>query len=101
MRKMFKAMGYGFMALAALRVWFDISATAFKGRDFGLADTGAIWAGFHRESLLALQPAVERYMSPWIWENMITPLLLTPLAPILLVFGIFFLIAGAGPPKLR
>lgn len=101
MRKTFKVLGYLFVGLALLRVWFDFEATTLQDRGFRLMETGTVWAKVHRESLLALQPAVERYLSPAIWEIGIQPLLLTPLAPILMVIGIFFLIAGAGAPKLR
>lgn len=101
MRKTFKAIGYIFMLLAAIRIWFDFSGTVLQDRAFRMAETGAVWAGFHRESLLGLQPGVERYLAPWIWENVIAPVLYTPLAPILVVLGIFFLIAGAAAPKLR
>lgn len=101
MRKTFKAIGYIFMAVALLRVWFDFSATTLQDREFRLAEAGAVWAGFHRESLLGLQPGVERYLAPWVWESVIAPVLYTPLAPILAVLGVFFLIAGAAAPKLR
>lgn len=101
MRKTFKAIGYIFMLLAAIRIWFDFSTTVLQDREFRMLQAGSVWANFHRDSLLGLQPGVERYLTPWIWEVIISPILQTPLAPILVVFGIFFLIAGAAAPKLR
>ena len=101
MRKTFRVLSYLFFIAAAVRLWFDFSSTTLKDRKFSMYETGRVWAEFHRDSLLALQPGVERYLSPAIWEWGISPILQAPLFPILVVFGIFFRIAGMGAPKLR
>ena len=44
-----------------------------------------LWSNIHQNSLLLLQPAVERYVSPWLWN----PVIMTVLEqPVWLVFGI-------------
>ncbi len=39
---------------------------------------GQIWRELHKGSLLLLQPAVERYVHPWLWQSVLFPLLLKP-----------------------
>ncbi|WP_316014797.1 hypothetical protein [Roseobacter sp. HKCCA0434] len=101
MRKFFRVLGWLLVLGFLVRIYFDFAGTVLEDRDFRMAEVGQVWANMHRESLLALQPGVERYLSPAIWENAIFPVLQTPLAPIVLIFAILFLIAGAGSPKLR
>lgn len=39
---------------------------------------GQIWRELDKDSLLLLQPAVERYLTPWLWQRVLFPLLLQP-----------------------
>lgn len=39
---------------------------------------GAIWFEHHKDSLLLLQPAIERYLHPWLWGDIVQPLLERP-----------------------
>jgi hypothetical protein len=39
---------------------------------------GQIWREYHKDSLLLIQPAVERYLHPWLWQSVLFPLLLLP-----------------------
>ena len=57
--------------------------SAYNGTDFEFQPIGQVWFDFDRDSLLGLQPGVERYLTPVIWENLIGPMLLWPLAPTL------------------
>lgn len=88
--------GLIFLVLTAISFFFDMLGTVFQGDALKFRDFGRVWAGFHRDSLLALQPAVERYLSPWLWDPLILSLLTTPLTFILLVLTIFFLAISRG-----
>ena len=45
---------------------------------------GTLWASIHQNSLLMLQPAVERHVAGWLWN----PVIMTVLEqPVWLVFG--------------
>ncbi|MEM8793573.1 MAG: hypothetical protein AAGE80_18285 [Pseudomonadota bacterium] len=55
---------------------------------FELRALGWWWAEIHRDSLLLLQPAVERYLLPEIWDPGIQTLLQWPAAPQLLLLGL-------------
>lgn len=103
MRKTFRVLSYVLFVAAFVRLYFDFEATVLQDRAFRMFDTGEIWASIHRESLLGLQPGVERYLpsGPWIWENLVFPVLQTPLFPIMIGFAILFWIAGRGEPQLR
>lgn len=76
-----------FLILTVAAVVFDWLAIPEAGQ-FILRPLGELWTGLHSESLQMLQPAVERHVSPSLWEGLIQPLLTTPAA---LVFGIPFL----------
>jgi len=76
-----------FLILTVVAVVFDWLAIPEDG-EFVLRPLGALWSSIHTESLQVLQPAVERHISPALWENLIQPLLTAPAA---LVFGIPFL----------
>jgi len=77
-----------FLLLTVAAVVFDWLAIPEDG-EFVLRPLGALWSGLHSESLQMLQPAVERHVSPTLWESLIQPLLTSPAA---LIFGIPFLV---------
>jgi len=79
-----------FFVLALLRTYFDWQAARFNETAFTFQPIGQVWFDFHRNSLLSLQPGVERYLSPVIWEQAIGPMLLWPMALTLLGLAVFF-----------
>lgn len=58
--------------LRDLWLWLD------GDQGFRLHALGNLWAAIHRDSLLLLQPAVERHLSVWLWERIVFPLLQAP-----------------------
>ncbi len=54
------------------------AASLAKGAGLFAKSLGQIWREFHKDSLLLLQPAVERYLTPWLWQRIMFPLLLQP-----------------------
>ena len=67
-----------FVALVALAA--EAVSFANEGKPFA-KPLGQIWREFDKDSLLLLQPAIERYVHPWLWQSVVFPLLLlTPLA---------------------
>lgn len=75
---------------ALISVYFDWRATISVAEPFRFTDVGTIWAKIHFGSLQVIQPAIERYIGPWLWEMIVFPILLAPLAPILFAFGALF-----------
>jgi len=76
----------------AAQTWFDWQNTIAQADRFQFADIGNVWAGIHFGSLQVLQPAVERYIGPWLWEQVIFRILLLPAAPTLFVLSALFLL---------
>lgn len=44
----------------------------------GPRDLGAWWADLHFASLQLLEPAIARHLSPFLWDPVMTTVLLTP-----------------------
>ena len=92
------------MLLGRLIGWLLlILALIVEGRDlWGLWDTGhfqvsavgEIWVAVNRDSLLLLQPAIQRHVAAWVWDWLIFPVLqwkaaLTLAVPALLLIWAF------------
>lgn len=79
-----------FFLAGAARVWFDWQETISVAEPFRFAEVGTVWAQIHFGSLQVFQPAVERYIGTWMWESLIFPVLLAPMAPILFGLAVIF-----------
>lgn len=99
--KSFRYIGAVFLFFGTLNFCFEFYNAVFSQRGFRLLDTGEVWARIHRESLLQLQPAVERYLTPWLWDPVIFTVLQTPLTPMCLILGGLCYIAGAPRLSIR
>ena len=77
-----------FLILTVVAVFFDWQAIGEAG-DFILRPLGTTWTELHSASLQQLQPAIERHVSPGLWDSVVQPILTSPAA---LVFGIPFLV---------
>ena len=76
-----------FLILTVVAVIFDWRAIVEDG-EFVLRPLGFLWNEIHSASLQQLQPAIERHVSPTLWESVVQPILTSPAA---IVFGIAFL----------
>jgi len=79
-----------FLLLALIALGWDFYESLSADGTISLAALGERWAGVHRDSLLLLQPAVERHISPAIWDPGIQTLLEWPLTLELAVVGAVF-----------
>lgn len=79
-----------FFLAGAARVYFDWRETISVAEPFRFTEVGTVWASIHFGSLQVIQPAIERYIGPWLWESIVFPILLAPLAPILFGFAAVF-----------
>lgn len=78
-----------------------LAALAMAGRDvFAWLDTGVwdskllgeLWHEVHSESLQLVQPAIERHVSPVLWNDVVFPILLAPAWLVFAVPGILLLV---------
>ena len=63
------------LALAALG-WEALSA--WQGGGWRMVPLGELWFKLDSKSLNASQAGVQRYVAPWLWEPVITTILLWP-----------------------
>ncbi|MEM6664139.1 MAG: hypothetical protein AAF666_18405 [Pseudomonadota bacterium] len=87
---MFKWIGIIFLTAATALVAAEL--ILWESGPFALASLGELWFWAHKDSLLLLQPAVERHISPDLFDPYIQSLLEWPLAIELLVLGAVFLL---------
>jgi hypothetical protein len=60
-------------AALAAEVWSLVAGGKLFARPLG-----KLWFDTHKDSLLLLQPAIERYLHPWLWGAIVQPLLERP-----------------------
>ena len=76
-----------FFLLALITLGGDLYASLSADGVIRLGALGEWWATIHRDSLLLLQPAVERHISPVLWDPGVQTALEWPLAVELAVLG--------------
>ena len=95
-------LAYLFILLGLAVVAGDLSASLGAGQTARLATLGEWWFWADPDSLQLFQPAVERHVSPALWNAVIQPLLLMPLALELLGLGaLLWLLSRAFGPRRR
>ena len=65
------------LPIAGVALAAEIASFADEGK-FLAKPLGKIWFDFHKNSLLLLQPAIERYLTPWLWTAIVQSLLERP-----------------------
>ncbi len=84
-RLLFVLLAFLAFLVACVALAAEVASLAQGGALFA-KPFGQIWRELDKDSLLLLQPAVERYLTPWLWQRVMFPLLLQP--PIV-TFGAF------------
>ncbi|MBI3435323.1 MAG: hypothetical protein HY056_09645 [Proteobacteria bacterium] len=83
-RFLIRLLGLVFLAATFVFVVHDGTKSIAAGA-FYKTQVGDFWSNVHQNSLLLLQPAIERHVAVWLWD----PVMLTFLEqPVWLVFGI-------------
>ncbi|MCF6304022.1 MAG: hypothetical protein L3J33_01440 [Rhodobacteraceae bacterium] len=91
-----------FLVAAGVSAYFDWNASqGYLSAEFKFAPIGQIWSEIHFGSLQVVQPAIERYLSPDIWEYGVLPVLLWPAAPVFLTLSVLFWVIRRRKPRLK
>ncbi|GEM_PF-1071456 len=99
---MARILSFLFLLAAGASAYFDWRATqGYLSDEFGFAPIGQIWAQIHFGSLQVVQPAIERYLSPDIWEYGVLPVLLWPAAPVFFTLSVLFWVIRRRKPELK
>ena len=89
-----RSLAFLFLAAAVLVLAVDVVSGLVAEGVPRLAALGEWWAWLHRDSLLLLQPAIERHVSPVLWDPGIQTLLEWPAAfEFAVLGGVFRLLA--------
>jgi hypothetical protein len=86
----------GLLGLAAGFIFLVYDGTrSIADQTLNLTSVGYIWSNIHQNSLLLLQPSIERYLSSWLWQGVIQPYFLEqPAALVLGVLGALLILLG-------
>jgi hypothetical protein len=99
-RFLFRLIGLLFLALGFIFLVYD-GTKSIADQNLYVSSVGTIWANIHQNSLLLLQPAVERYVAPWLWQSVIQPYFLEqPIWVVLGVLGALLILLGRKKKKL-
>ena len=88
-----KSIGLLALVLAVITAVLDLTRSIANSA-FTTTALGENWASFHRESLLLLEPAVSRYLHPFVWNPIMQGILSLPGWFVFLVLGLIFLWLG-------
>ena len=84
MRVVIAGIGWVLLALGVAILCHDLIKWLLTGA-FALIDAGSFWFAVHETSLKMAEPAVARYLHPFLWHPVISTILL---APAFLVFAV-------------
>ena len=85
------ALAVGLVAVLLLN--YDLAKT-LDARAVHLTSLGDAWFIVHPESLLLLQPGIERHVAEWLWNPVIQTILEQPAWLVLAVLGALIGLAG-------
>lgn len=77
---MLRGLALVFLTPAGVILVVDIAARIARGEGPWLTALGEWWAWIHLDSLLLAQPAIQRHLSPALWDPVIQTLLEWPAA---------------------
>lgn len=84
MRKLLRVFGMFLLCLAIVVGVKDLFQW-YQTNGFNLTDLGSFWYSLHPNSLQLLEPALTRYLSPFLWDPIFITVLLYPATS---VFGL-------------
>jgi len=79
-----------FLLLAALGLFAYEIVGAIASSGYTLVAGGELWVGIHANSLVGFQALIEKNISPWLWREVVLPILLAPAWAIAGVPGVLF-----------
>ena len=93
MRFILRFLGLWLLAGAFVALIVDGTAS-IAGDAIRFKTLGETWFAIHQNSLLLLQPAIERHVAVWLWDPVIATLLQQPTWMVLGILGVIFILLG-------
>ena len=100
MRAILRAIGLILLCLATGIVARDLLQW-YQTADFMLTDLGSFWYWCHPSSLQLLEPAVTRYLSPFLWDPIAVSVLLYPATSVFGLLGLVLVLLTRNKTRLR
>jgi hypothetical protein len=86
---------FGLLLVAAAFFFFVYDGTQWIANGkFTFTSLGDMWAQVNQSSLLLLQPAIERHVAVWLWQDVIQRILKQPIWAIFTVLGAILMLLG-------
>lgn len=95
-----RILGWLLVLAALVMIGRAVFAWSVTG-EWTMIPAGQLWFELHRESLLLLQPAIERHVWPPLWDPGITTILQWPAWAVFGVPGVILLLVGWVTPGRR
>lgn len=92
-RFVFRFVGFCILAAAFVALLYDGTKT-LAGTQVYFTKLGDTWNAVHSTSLQLLQPAIERHVSPWLWEAVVLNILTAPTSLVLGILGALLILIG-------
>ena len=92
-RLIIKLIGILCLVMMVITVLLDVTKSIANSM-IVITTLGEYWAEINRESLLLLQPAVERSLHPFFWDLIMQNILLSPAWLIFAILGLLLLWLG-------
>jgi hypothetical protein len=99
-RFLFRFVGLLCLALGFVFLVYD-GTKSIADQSFYITSVESIWSNLHQNSLAALQPVIEKIMTPFAWTGVIKPYFLdAPMWAALGIVGAFLIVLGRKRRKL-
>jgi|SRR5215475_4293676 len=92
-RFLFRFVGFVILAGAFITLVYD-GTKSIAGRQLVFTPLGQVWNNIHSTSLQLLQPAIERHISPYVWDPVVLNILTAPAWLVLGIVGAILMLIG-------
>jgi len=85
----------GLMLIALAFILFVYDGTrSIAGNKIFITQVGDVWSNVHQNSMLLLQPAIERHVAVWLWDPVALTVLTAPSWLVLAIIGALLILLG-------
>ena len=92
-RFLFRFIGLMLIALAFILFVYD-GTRSIAGNKIFITQVGDVWSNVHQNSMLLLQPAIERHVAVWLWDPVALTVLTAPSWLVLAIIGALLILLG-------
>jgi hypothetical protein len=95
MRQVIAGIGWILLALGVAILCHDLVKWLLSG-SFDLIDAGSFWFAVHEQSLKLAEPAIARYVHPFLWHPIMSTILLGPAFIVIAIPGALLVFLARG-----